>query len=333
MSRFITLSHGNGGKHMRLLIEEIFAKHLSNDLLDTNCDAALLPELNKRLMMTVDSFTVQPLFFPGGDIGSLCIHGTVNDLAVSGAIAKFISLSAIIEEGLAFDMLDAIVKNMAQAANACGVSIVCGDTKVVPRGQGSEVYFTTTGIGYQSSLVNYSASLVKPGDKILVSGTVGDHGAAIMLSREQFGLSGNIQSDNASVLPVCQSVYGLEGIRFMRDPTRGGIASVMHEISQSTGHGIQLNELDVPVLDEVRTICDMLGYEPYYMANEGCVVAIVDAAIAEDVLHLWRNEHNARYASIVGEVTDRHNQVVIKTAIGGERMLPELVDEPLPRIC
>lgn len=333
MSNNITLSHGNGGKHMRRLIEDVFAKHLTNELLNTDSDAALLPEQNQQLMTTVDGFTVQPVIFPGGNIGSLCIHGTVNDLAVSGAIPKFITLGVIIEEGLPFDTLDELVKSMAQAAKECGVKIVCGDTKVVPRGQGSEVYFTTTGIGYKSSVVDYSMKLIQPGDKILISGSIGDHGAAIMLAREQFGLSGKLESDNASVISFCQSVYELEGVRFMRDPTRGGIASVLHEFNQATGLGINMNEADAPVRDEVLTICDMLGYEPYYLANEGRVVAVVDATIAEQVLSIWKNLPNGEQSSIVGDITDQHQQVVLQTELGGERIMHELSDTPLPRIC
>ncbi len=333
MSNNITISHGNGGKHMRHLIEDVFAKHLTNDLLNTDSDAALLPLKNQQLMTTVDGFTVQPIIFPGGDIGSLCIHGTVNDLAVSGAIPEFITLGVIIEEGLALDTLDKVVKSMAEAAKEAGVKIVCGDTKVVPRGQGSEVYFTTTGIGYKSSVVDYSTKLIKPGDKILISGSIGDHGAAIMLAREQFGLSGSLKSDSANVISFCQSVYELEGVRFMRDPTRGGIASVLHEFNQATGYGIQMNEADAPIHDEVITICDMLGYEPYYLANEGRVVAVVEAGIAEQVLSIWKKLPNGEKASIIGDITDQHQQVVLQTELGGERIMHELSDTPLPRIC
>ena len=333
MSKYITLSHGNGGKYMRRLIEDVFAKHLSNDLLNTECDAALLPEQTQRLMTTVDGFTVQPIIFPGGNIGSLCIHGTVNDLAVSGAIPKFITLGVIIEEGLPFDTLEKLVKSMAEAATQCDVKIVCGDTKVVARGQGSEVYFTTTGIGYKSSIIDYSTTLIQAGDKILISGTIGDHGAAIMLARDQFGLSGNLQSDSASVISFCSSVYDFEGVRFMRDPTRGGIASVLHEFNQATALGVNMCESDAPVRDEVLTICDMLGYEPYYLANEGRVVAIVDPGIAEQVLSIWKKLPNGQQASIVGEMTDQHQQVVLQTELGGERIMHELTDIPLPRIC
>lgn len=333
MNNKITLSHGNGGKYMRRLIEEVFAKHLSNEYLNINSDAALLPVNNQQLMTTVDGFTVQPIFFPGGNIGSLCVHGTVNDLAVSGATPKFLTLSAIIEEGLSFDTLEEIVKSMAQSANESGVKIVCGDTKVVPHGQGSEIYFTTTGIGYKSSVVDYSTKLIQAGDKIIISGSIGDHGAAIMLAREQFGLSGKLKSDSANVIALCQSVYDFKEIRFMRDPTRGGIASVLHEINQASGLGVQLNETDVPVCEEVITICEMLGYEPYYLANEGRVIAVVDANIAEQVLSLWKKIPNGESAAIVGEMTNQHQEVVLQTALGGERILHELSDDPLPRIC
>ncbi len=333
MTDRIRLAQGNGGKHMRRLIKGVFAKHLSNEYLDTDSDAALLPEQNQRLMTTVDGFTVQPVIFPGGDIGSLCVHGTVNDLAVSGAIAKFLTLGVILEEGMAVDTLERIVASLAQAANECGVKIVCGDTKVVPRGQGSEVYFTTTGIGCKASAADYSTSLIQNGDKILVSGSVGDHGAAIMLAREQYGLSGNLLSDSASLIPLCQPVYDLDGVRYMRDPTRGGIASVLHEFNQATGLGIQINEADTPVRDEVATMCDMLGYEPYYLASEGRVVAVVDANIAERVLSIWKSLPNGAQASIVGEMTNRHREVVLQTVLGGERLLHELSDDPLPRIC
>lgn len=333
MSELITLSHGNGGKRMRRLINDVFIKYLSNDLLSTNTDATLLPQQSARLMTSVDGFTVQPVFFPGGNIGSLCVHGTVNDLAVSGAVAKFLTLGVIIEEGLPFDSLEKIVKSMAQTADECAVKIVCGDTKVVPRGQGSEVYFTTTGIGYKQSLVDYSMHNIKAGDKIIISGSVGDHGAAIMLAREEFGLCGNLQSDSASVLPLCEAIYPLPGVRFMRDPTRGGVATVLHEVIQSTGLGVQINESNIPVKGEVKLICEMLGYEPYYLANEGRVVAVVDAVIAEQVCLLWRKLPNGKSAEIMGEICDQHQELVLQTQLGGERLLLELSDEPLPRIC
>jgi len=333
MSQRITLSHGNGGKHMRRLIDDVFLKFLGNDLLTTNSDAVLLPDKNMSLMTTVDGFTVQPIFFPGGNIGSLCVHGTVNDLAVSGAVAKYLTLGAILEEGLSIESLEKIVKSMAQAAKESDVKIVCGDTKVIPKGQGSEVYFTTTGIGFKKSLIDYTTDNIKTGDKIIISGSIGDHGAAVMLAREQFGLSGSLKSDSASVLPLCQAIYKMPEVRFMRDPTRGGVASVLHEVIQATGLGVQLSETDIPVADEVKVICDMLGYEPYYLANEGRVVTVVEASVAEQVCSIWQNLPNGQSAAIIGEVTDKHQELVMQTLLGGERLLFELSDEPLPRIC
>lgn len=337
MSEHITLSHGNGGKHMRRLIEDIFSRYLGNELLNIETDAAVLPQDSRQIMTTVDGFTVQPIIFPGGNIGSLCIHGTVNDLAVSGAIAKYLTLAVIIEEGLSFETLELLVKSMADTAKECGVKIVCGDTKVVPRGQardqGSEVYFTTTGIGYKAAKVDYSTKRIQPGDKIIISGSIGDHGAAIMLAREQFGLSGNLQSDSASVLPLCQLLYELDGVRFMRDPTRGGVATILHELNQATGYGMQMNEADAPVKDEVSAICEMLGYEPYYLANEGRVVAVVDPAIADQIVTQWKTMPAGEQAAVIGEVKNSHQHVVLKTALGGERIIHELSENPLPRIC
>ncbi len=333
MSNKISLSHGNGGKHMRHLIDTIFAKYLSNELLDTELDAVTLPAHAQQIVMTVDGFTVQPLFFPGGDIGSLCVHGTVNDLAVSGAVAKYLTLSVFLEEGFAIDRLEEIVKSLARSAAECGVYVVCGDTKVVPRGQGGEVYITTTGIGYKESAVNYSPKLIKPGDKILISGSVGDHGSAIMLAREQFGLSGELKSDSASILPFCKALYKLDCVRFMRDPTRGGFASVLHELNHITGFGITVHESAIPINQTVRAICDILGYEPYYLANEGRVIAIVRDNCAAQVLSLWKTIPNGEKSAIVGEITTQHREVVLETELGGERLLHELGDDPLPRIC
>ena len=333
MSERITLSHGNGGKYMRRLIEDVFSKYLDNEILNIETDAAVLPQDSRQIMTSVDGFTVQPIIFPGGNIGSLCIHGTVNDLAVSGAIAKYLTLGVILEEGLSFETLELLVISMAETAKECGVGIVCGDTKVVPRGQGSEVYFTTTGIGYKASKVDYSTKLIQPGDKIIISGSIGDHGAAIMLAREQFGLSGNLKSDSASVLPLCQSLYELDGVRFMRDPTRGGIATILHELNQSTGYGMQMNEADAPLQDEVVTICEMLGYEPYYLANEGRVVAVVDPTVVDQIISQWTKIPGGEQATIIGEVVESHQQVVLKTELGGERIIHELSENPLPRIC
>jgi hydrogenase expression/formation protein HypE len=331
--KHITLAHGNGGHYMRQLIEEIFAAKLGNSVLDASTDAATLPALNGELLMSVDGFTVKPLEFPGGNIGSLAIHGTVNDLSVCGAVPRFLSLSAIIEEGLELTVLERVINSMADAAKEAGVEIACGDTKVVPKGEGSGVFFTTTGIGVRQPGLALNMKNIKAGDAILVSGSVGDHGTAIMLAREQFGLKGDIQSDAASVLPLCQALYDLPGLRFMRDPTRGGLATVLHEIHHYTKLGIRVRQTAIPVRDPVTAVCEILGYDPMYLACEGRVVAVVDSAQAQAALQCWQQLPQGKDAQIIGHVDAAAKRVVLETEIGGERMLEELEDDPLPRIC
>jgi len=330
---YITLAHGNGGQYMRQLIEEIFAVHLANPVLDANADAVMLPETDGQLVMSVDGFTVKPLEFPGGNIGSLAVHGTVNDLAVSGSVPRYLSLSAIIEEGLELATLERCIKSMAESAKEAGVKIVCGDTKVVPRGEGSGLFLTTTGIGIRHPQLDLGLTKIKSGDCLLVSGSVGDHGTAILLAREQFGLRGDIQSDAASVLPLCQALFDVPGLRFMRDPTRGGLATVLHEISRATGYGLRVREANIPLKDPVISVCDMLGYDPMFLACEGRVVAVVDKKNAEAALQSWRELEQGRDAQIIGNVVDDVSRVVLETEIGGQRVLQELEDDPLPRIC
>lgn len=330
---YITLAHGNGGQYMRQLIEEIFAVHLANPVLDANADAVMLPETDGQLVMSVDGFTVKPLEFPGGNIGSLAVHGTVNDLAVSGSVPRYLSLSAIIEEGLELATLERCIKSMAESAKEAGVKIVCGDTKVVPRGEGSGLFLTTTGIGIRHPQLDLGLTKIKSGDCLLVSGSVGDHGTAILLAREQFGLRGDIQSDAASVLPLCQALFDVPGLRFMRDPTRGGLATVLHEISRATGYGLRVREANIPLKDPVISVCDMLGYDPMFLACEGRVVAVVDEKNAEAALQSWRELEQGRDAQIIGNVVDDVSRVVLETEIGGQRVLQELEDDPLPRIC
>ncbi len=332
MSR-ISLAHGNGGRLMRQLIEAVFAAQLGNPALSTQVDAAGLPDMHGELMMSVDSFTVSPLEFPGGSIGSLAIHGTVNDLAVSGALPRFLSLSAIIEEGLELDTLRRVIQDMAKAARAANVQIVCGDTKVVPRGEGSGVYFTTTGIGVRQNNLQLGMQKIQTGDCILVSGPVGDHGAAIMLAREQFGLKGNLRSDACNVLPLCESLYDLPGLHFMRDPTRGGLATVLHEIQLASGLGVRIRQPQIPVRETVQSVCDILGYDPLFLACEGRVVAVVAEERADEALSRWRGLEDGAKAEIIGRITPPPPRVVLETALGGERIIEELEDDPLPRIC
>lgn len=329
----VILAQGNGGRLMRQLIEEVFAAELANPVLDTQADASSLPPMDGELMMTVDSFTVSPLEFPGGSIGSLAIHGTVNDLAVSGAVPHFLSLSAIIEEGLELDTLRRIIHDMAEAAHTANVQIVCGDTKVVPRGEGSGVYLTTTGIGARDRDLQLGLHSIQDGDRILVSGPVGDHGAAIMLAREQFGLKGELQSDANNVLDLCQALYGLSGLRFMRDPTRGGLATVLHEIQHATDFGIRIQQEHIPVNETVQSLCEILGYDPLFMACEGRVVAVIAEEQADEALSRWHNIKNGHEARSIGKITSGLSRVVMETELGGERILEELEDDPLPRIC
>jgi hydrogenase expression/formation protein HypE len=330
---YITLAHGNGGRYMRELIEDVFARHLGNPLLDVNADAARLPWDANELMFTTDGFTVQPLEFPGGDIGSLAVHGTVNDLAVSGATPRYLSLNAFIEEGMPLVQLDRIVASLARAARAAGVIIAAGDTKVVRRGEGGGLYLATAGIGVRTPGIELGMQYIQAGDALLVSGPVGDHGIAVMLAREQFGLKGELASDCASVLPLTQALLGLPGLRFMRDPTRGGLATVVHEICRAAGLQADLQQTTIPVRDQVTAVCEILGYDPYYLACEGRVVAVVAPADAAAALAAWRALPDGQNAALIGHLRTGRAQVVLHTPLGGTRILDELEDDPLPRIC
>ncbi|MES9831706.1 MAG: hydrogenase expression/formation protein HypE [Candidatus Thiodiazotropha sp. DIVDIV] len=332
--RYISLAHGNGGRLMRELIEMLFARYLKNPTLDVQADAVKLPiDRSGDLLFTTDGFIVQPLEFPGGNIGSLAVHGTTNDLAVSGAIPKFLSLNAFIEEGFEVEKLERIIQGIANAAKAIDVAVVAGDTKVVPRGEGGGIYLATTGIGIKPSDISLGMSKIKAGDRILLSGPVGDHGIAVMLAREQFGLSGELMSDAASVLPFTQKLLDLPGLRFMRDPTRGGLATVAHELSRGTGLRINLDQQAIPVRDPVVSVCEMLGYDPLFLACEGRVVAVVAPDDAEQALNRWRNLPGGELAAIIGEAETNDPYVVLHTELGGSRILDELEDDPLPRIC
>ncbi len=333
MNEHISLAHGNGGRLMRQLIDELFTPLLYHDPQQAQLDAAPLALPAGEVMISTDAFTVKPLEFPGGNIGSLAIHGTVNDLAVSGATPHSLSLNAIIEEGLPIEQLRRLIEAMAIAAQHSGVRIVCGDTKVVARGEGSGLYLATTGIGVRPAGLALGMGQIQAGDKILVSGPVGDHGTAVMLAREAFGLRGDLQSDAASVLPLTQALLGMDGLRFMRDPTRGGLATVMHEIALTTGLDIGLQEEAIPIRPAVRSVCEILGYEPLYLACEGRVVAVVAAEQAEAALMAWQGLPDGEQAAMIGEVREGQGMVVMQTPLGGERLLAELEQEPLPRIC
>lgn len=329
----VTLAHGNGGRYMRELIDEIFARHLANDRLDVQVDAASLSLDSRDVIFSTDGFTVQPLEFPGGDIGSLAVHGTVNDLAVAGAIPRYLALNAFIEEGLEIAQLERIIISLAKAAREAGVKIVAGDTKVLRRGEGGGLYLATTGIGSRDPGLSLGLDQIRDGDAILVSGPVGDHGISVLLAREQFGLRGDLKSDSASVLNLTQALAGINGLRFMRDPTRGGLATVCHELLRTTGMGIRIQQAEIPISDPVQSVCDMLGYDPLFLACEGRVVAVADPDQAPGVLAKWRSLPEGRQAAIIGRVDGELSQVILQTALGGERFLEELEDDPLPRIC
>jgi hydrogenase expression/formation protein HypE len=331
----VSLAHGNGGRFMRELINELFARHLANPLLDTETDAAVLPwdPGDGQLVFTTDSFTVQPIEFPGGNIGSLAVHGTTNDLAVAGAVPKYLSLGVLLEEGLELAVLERVVAGIAEAARDVGVVVAAGDTKVVRRGEGGGIYLNTSGIGVKDPRLELGISRVRVGDAVLVSGPVGDHGIAVMLAREQFGLRGDLRSDAASVLPLTQALAALPGLRFMRDPTRGGLATVAHEIVQCSGLGVALEEARIPVRDSVRAVCEMLGYDPYFLACEGRVVAVVAGGDADRALAAMQALPSGREAAIIGRLQEHPARLLLETSIGGERVIEELEDDPLPRIC
>jgi len=329
----ISLAHGNGGRLMRELIKDVFARHLGSDHLDVQVDAAPIALPPGRQLMTTDGFTVQPLEFPGGDIGTLAIHGTCNDLAVSGATPCFLTLNAFVEEGLEVALLDRLVASIARAATETGVAVVAGDTKVLRRGEGGGLYLATTGVGVAPQDLDLSMANIRPGDRILVSGPVGDHGIAVMLAREEFGMRGDLQSDAANVLPLTLAAQKVGGLRFMRDPTRGGLATVMHELMHTTGLQVRMQQMEIPVHDAVTSVCEMLGYDPMFLACEGRVVAVVAEEDADQLLSIWRKLPEGAEAACVGELAEGRERVILVTELGGERILEELEDDPLPRIC
>ena len=331
----ILLGHGSGGGLSAQLLERVFLPALGNPILDRLEDQAILEVEAGRLAFTTDSFVVTPLFFPGGDIGSLAVHGTVNDLAMSGARPVYLSAAFILEEGLAMEELQRAVASMAAAAREAGVTVVAGDTKVVGRGSADRMFITTTGLGVVPAGVNLGADRVRDGDAVIVSGTLGDHGVAIMAARQDLGLEGDLVSDSASLhglvaslLAACPSVHAL------RDPTRGGLAATLHEIAARAGTGIEIEETALPVRDDVRGACEILGLDPVHVANEGKLVAFVPEADAAAALRALRGHPLGAGAARIGAVTSDHaGRVVVRTTIGGRRVLERSWGELLPRIC
>jgi hydrogenase expression/formation protein HypE len=336
----INMSHGGGGKAMRDLIEDLFIGTFDNDELSfledqARIDLSALVSLGNRLAMTTDSYVIDPIFFPGGDIGKLAVCGTVNDLAVGGATPLYLTCGMIIEEGLAVADLRRIVASMKVAADAAGVKIVTGDTKVVDRGAADKIFINTAGVGVIPSQFNISAHNAKPGDLVIINGFIGDHGAAIVGARGDLSIENDIQSD-------CQALNGLikslleqcPGVHCMPDATRGGIASVLNEFAISSGVCIKLKETAIPIRDEVRGMCEILGLDPLYLANEGKVVIVVPRADADRALEVLRQHEFGTKSSIIGEVlASPKDTVILQTAFGGERIVDMLVGDQLPRIC
>ncbi len=331
----ILLSHGGGGKHTRSLIDEIFLPAFSNPVLQNLGDSALLDLGNLKLAFTTDTFVVKPLFFPGGNIGELAICGTVNDLSVSGACPLCLSAGFVLEEGFPVDLLVKITRSMAETAEKAGVRIVTGDTKVVEKGSADGIFINTAGIGIvEESLL--SPAPITAGDKIIVNGTLGDHGIAVLSAREELPMESDIVSDTAPlnrlIFPILEKFPGK--VRFMRDATRGGFATVLNEICEGRDFGVNVNETAIPVRQDVAAVCEMLGFDPLYLANEGKAVFIVDSGSADDILNFMRKNPLGENATIAGEITGEHpGRVVLKTVIGGGRILDVLIGDQLPRIC
>ena len=332
MEEIITLDYGSGGKKTSRLIEELLVPAFSNPALAALGDGAILPGAEK-LVFSTDSFVVDPLFFPGGDIGKLSVCGTVNDLSVCGAEPKFLSLSFIIEEGLPMETLKQVVASIRTQAEKAGVQIVTGDTKVVEKGRGDGLYINTAGIGFLK-YPGLGPENLREGDRVLVSGTVGDHGTAVMLARSGM-MRGEISSDCAALGGLCETILSTGArVRVLRDPTRGGVATTLNEFVEGTALGIELEEEQIPVRPQVRAACDMLGLEPLYCANEGKLLAVVAAEDAEKVLAAMRQTEAGKDAAEIGVVTAaRPGKLVMRTIPGGRRILQKLAGAQLPRIC
>jgi hydrogenase expression/formation protein HypE len=332
----IDMSHGAGGKATHKLIEGLLLPALENPALAPLSDAALIPFGDDHLALTTDSFVVRPLVFPGGSIGELAVNGTVNDLAVSGATPLALSAALIIEEGLDTEILTHEIEAMAGAAEQAGVSVATGDTKVVERGKGDGLYVVTTGVGVADPELNLSSASVRPGDKVLCSGTLGDHGAAILIARGDLELEAEVLSDTRPLTPLTRALKESAGpgLRFMRDPTRGGVGTVLNELARDSGYGVALWEERLPIRDVVNGACEILGIDPLYVANEGKLLGVVAPESADATLESLRGIEGGEDAQIIGEVREEPaRMVVMHTQFGGTRMIDMLVGDPLPRIC
>ncbi len=332
----VTLAHGGGGRLTHALIERMFLAAFRNPALEPLHDGAVLEVPAGRLALSTDSYVVSPLFFPGGDIGSLAVHGTVNDLAMCGAQPLALTAGFVLEEGLPMDDLWRIVRSMARAAKDAGVNIVTGDTKVVDRGKGDGVFINTTGIGIVPEGVHIAPARARPGDRVLLSGRIADHGVAILSVREGLSFETTIESDSAALNGLVGALLGALGerVHVLRDPTRGGMASAVNEIAASAKVGLRLEERAIPLAEQVRGACEILGLDPLYVANEGKCLAIVAPGAAEQALALLRAHPLGREAALIGEVVADHpGRVMMRSRVGGTRIVDMLSGEQLPRIC
>ena len=327
----IEIGHGSGGRLTKDLIEKVFLKYLNCEELRPLEDASYINLNNQKTAITTDSYVVRPLFFPGGDIGKLSVCGTVNDLIVSGAVPRYLSIGFIIEEGFPVKSLEDILKSIKETSKNSGVRIVTGDTKVVEKNKCDGVYINTTGVG----------EIVKPmflndvsdGDMIIATGTMGDHGIAVALAREEFNIDAPVESDCAALNDLLMPLLEIKGIKWMRDPTRGGLATVLAEVSENTKLGVEILEDSVPVREDVRFISDMLGYDPLYLANEGKAVIIASGESADEVIMTLRKHPLGKNAAVIGRISSKFKGARLKTRIGGERVLDMLEEDMLPRIC
>ncbi len=333
----ILLSHGNGGLKMHELITGLFIKHFGNKILKQQSDSAILPVDSNEIAFTTDSFVIDPLFFPGGNIGKLAVCGTVNDLSVSGAEPLFISVSFIIEEGFPMKDLETIVKSLANEAKKAGVLIVTGDTKVVNKGKCDKLFINTAGIGRIDKAKRIAGKFrsIKPGDLVLINGPIGEHGMAVMNARESFNFKTPVESDCACLNDLIMEVLDhTTSVKFMRDPTRGGVATVLNELTATKKFGISLDEAALPVGKGVRAMCEILGFDPLYVANEGKVIIIAAEKESGRILDIMRTNELGKQSAIIGRIVSEHpGKVVLRTETGSNRIIDSLTGDPLPRIC
>lgn len=332
----ILLDHGSGGLASQQLIGDLFLKYLDNPVLRDLEDSAILDNKSGKIAFTTDSYVVDPIFFPGGDIGKLAVHGTINDLAMRGARPSCLSLGLILEEGLAMKELERVIISISEACREAGVPVVTGDTKVVPRGKGDKIFINTSGIGFVDEGLDISSKKARPGDAVILSGTMGDHGITIMTRQAGISVQGELRSDTMPlhrlVAKLLQDLPG--GVHCLRDPTRGGVASTLNEIADNSGLTIELQDQALPVRPEVRAACELLGLEPLYLANEGKCLAIVDGKLADQALAVMRSTPEGKEAAIIGRLVEgKAGRVVINTPVGGSRLVTPLQGQPLPRIC